>query len=173
MTRNAKTTAGVSAASAPDAPPAGQPGPLAAAPPGGPAPAIVAALVAAPGATAAQLAQAAGISRPAATRELAALEKGGHATRDRSMSSATWTAGTCPMRRQGQTALNPSACRTPPRSPRRTRLPRTRKRQEPGIRTLSEGTPGPPPRPARQASRLTRATRWAPPLPSPCRPRRH
>jgi hypothetical protein len=97
MTRSAKTAPapapdGAPADSAPDTPPDARPGPSAAAPPAGPAAAIVAALTAAPGATTAQLAETAGIARQAAARELATLEKAGHATRDRDASPATWTA---------------------------------------------------------------------------------
>jgi len=84
------------ATSAPDTPPAAQPSPSAASPPRGPAAAVLAALVAGPGASAAQLAQAAGITRTAAARELAALEKAGHASRDRDASPATWTARDVP-----------------------------------------------------------------------------
>ena len=101
MARSTKTTpAGAVTDSAPDTPPAGQPGPSAA-PPGGPAAAIVAALTAAPGATAAQLAETAGIARAAAARVLAALEKAGHATRDRNGSPATWTARNVPEKAPG------------------------------------------------------------------------
>jgi hypothetical protein len=97
MTRSAKTgPAGAATDSALDTPPDRQPGPSAAAPPAGPAAAIVAALTAAPGGTAAQLARAAGITRTAAARELAALEKAGRATRDRTASPATWTARDVP-----------------------------------------------------------------------------
>jgi hypothetical protein len=97
MTRSAKTApahapAGATADSAPDTPPDARPGTSAAAPPAGPAAAIVAALLAAPDATAAQVAEIAGITRAAAARELAALEKAGHATRDQDASPATWTA---------------------------------------------------------------------------------
>ena len=124
MARSTKTTpAGAVTDSAPDTPPAGQPGPSAAAPPGGPAAAIVAALTAAPGATAAQLAETAAITRAAAARELAALEKAGHATRDRNGSPATWTARNVPEEAPGTDSPEVLAGRTTPRSPRQTRLP--------------------------------------------------
>jgi hypothetical protein len=67
--------------SAPHTAPSPQPAPAAGPPPGSPAAAIWAALTAAPGATATQIATAAGTSRATASRELAALETSGQATR--------------------------------------------------------------------------------------------
>jgi hypothetical protein len=67
--------------SAPHAAPSPQPATTAAPPAGSPAAATWAALTAVPGATATQIATAAGTSRAIASRELAALETNGQATR--------------------------------------------------------------------------------------------
>ena len=79
--RKKNTAQGNAPHSAPPTAPSPQPAPAAGPPAGSPAAAIWAALAAAPGATAAQIATAAGTSRAITSRELAALETSGHATR--------------------------------------------------------------------------------------------
>jgi hypothetical protein len=96
----------------------------------------MAALTAAPGATAAQLAEAAGITRAAAARELAALEKAGHATWDRNASPAIWTAGDAPGAAPGPDSLDPLA--PPHSSPANATGTAAREAEAPGA-----GNPGP------------------------------